>query len=50
MAPLTYLEHLYRKTVTPEYERIAKPFEQPDFEKTLTAPGDNLAKPFESAD
>jgi hypothetical protein len=49
MAPLTYLEHLYRKTVTPEYERIAKPFEQPDFEKTLTAPGDNLAKPFESA-
>lgn len=50
MAPLTYLEHLYRKTVTPEYDRIAKPFEQSDFERTLIAPGENLAAPFESAD
>lgn len=45
MAPLIYLEHLYRKTVTPDYERIAKPFEQPDYEKTLVAPGANLARP-----
>lgn len=50
MAPLTYLEHLYRKTVTPDYERIAKPFEQPEYEKTLEAPGENLAQPYQPAE
>lgn len=50
MAPLTYLEHLYRKTVTPDYQRIAKPFEQSDYEKTLVAPGENLAEPYTPED
>lgn len=50
MAPLTYLEHLYRKTVTPDYQRIAKPFEQSDYEKTLVVPGENLAEPYTPED
>jgi hypothetical protein len=28
MAPLTYVEHLYRKTVTPDFSEIAKPFDR----------------------
>ena len=29
LAPLTYLEHLYRKTVMPDYEEVAMPMDAP---------------------
>ena len=30
LAPLTYLEHLYRKTVMPDYEEVAMPMDAPE--------------------